>query len=90
VSVSVSSAAGLAREAGFAERLKRQMDSRWCAKWTFLRDVTGEEGSERWRGCVGRNWDAIAGEEEDDLREDLSGLPFERRRGGGSSVSVSS
>ena len=86
VSVSVSSQLGLESEAGLAERLKRRTETRppssWEGKWTFLGVMMGVEGSERarqWAGMV------RAGEEEEDLSEDLreglSGLPLERRMG---------
>jgi hypothetical protein len=84
-SVSVSSPlplTGLLSAAGRAERLKIQTVARalsFSGKWTFF----GVCGSERERRCIfgaGRGIN-MAGDEEDDLREDLRGFPFERRMG---------
>jgi hypothetical protein len=75
VSVPVSlPALVLEREDGLAEWEKMRNVSRpWSlsAKWTFLR-VDGAERVRRWRGWM----EGILGEE--DLKEDLRGLPFGR------------
>ena len=83
VSVSVSSPAARARRlAGFALRLKvRTVASSSVGKRTFLgvcssTGVAGAEQARRWSG--GR---AMWGAEEEDLREDLRGLPLESRTG---------
>ena len=82
VSVSVSSPGGFDSEAGLPVRLKTRMVSRpesFSAKCTFLPRL-GVAGADWARIClVGRS--EMLGDDDDDLSEDLRGLPLERMTG---------
>ena len=82
VSVSVSSPGGFEREAGFPVRLKTRMVSSpesFSAKCTFL-FVLGVDGADWARMClIGRS--DMLGDEDEDLRDDFNGFPFDRMMG---------
>jgi len=85
VSVSVSSPGGLDRLAGLPEREKTRTVSSpasLSAKWTFL-GPAGVLGADWARKCfeAARGRSAMFGDEVEDLRDGLRGLPLERMMG---------
>ena len=77
VSVSVSSAAPLTARGRAVFSKTTTLSRSLSAKWTLLIDGVGGSDLERvWTG----SW-PIAGDEMDDLREDLRGFPFESTTG---------
>ena len=82
VSVSVSSPGGLLNDAGFPLLLNTLTISRLSfssAKWTFLWVRFGVEGALWARRCLVRCRSlAMLGLDEDDLSDDLRGLPLDR------------
>lgn len=82
ISVSVSSPLGEPRLAGFARFENKVIVSRphsFAAKCTFLDTSEGGEGADRARECAGGWHTGMEGDDREDFREDLRGLPLERR-----------